>query len=143
MISALPPPSSASLRTRGTGVPRGGSGAGGGAVGLDFVPESMRDNDNASHSRRQEAVTKRFVIAQIKHETNTFSPIGTPLAAFGHGNGPLHGEDASRALAGPNSPFAAFLDVAAREGAEAVTPIAAEALPPNPASRETFEALEG
>ena len=43
-------------------------------------------------------MTKRFVIAQIKHETNTFSPIGTPLAAFGHGDGPLHGADAKRAL---------------------------------------------
>ncbi|HLB14823.1 MAG TPA: M81 family metallopeptidase [Burkholderiales bacterium] len=86
-------------------------------------------------------MAKRFVIAQIKHETNTFSPIGTPLAAFGHGNGPLHGEDASRALTGTNSPFAAFLDVAVREGAEAVTPIAAESWPSNRASRETFEAL--
>ncbi|MGH8697459.1 MAG: M81 family metallopeptidase, partial [Burkholderiales bacterium] len=61
--------------------------------------------------------------------------------AFGHGNGPLHGEEAKRALAGTNSPFAAFLDVAAREGAEAVTPIAAESWPSNRASRETFEAL--
>jgi len=86
-------------------------------------------------------LAKRFVIAQIKHETNTFSPIGTPLAAFGHGQGPLHGEDARRALAGTNSPFAAFLDVAAREGAEALTPIAAESWPSNCASRETFEAL--
>ncbi len=86
-------------------------------------------------------MAKRFVVAQIKHETNTFSPIGTPLAAFGHGNGPLHGADAKRALAGTNSPFAAFLDVAAREGAEAVTPIAAESWPSNRAARETFEAL--
>ncbi len=86
-------------------------------------------------------MTRRFVIAQIKHETNTFSPIGTPLAAFGHGNGPLHGDEAKRALTGTNSPFAAFLDVAVREGAEAVTPIAAESWPSNRASRETFEAL--
>lgn len=86
-------------------------------------------------------MAKRFVVAQVKHETNTFSPIGTPLTAFGHGNGPLHGEEAKRALAGTNSPFAAFLDVAAREGAEAVTPIAAESWPSNRASRETFEAL--
>jgi microcystin degradation protein MlrC len=86
-------------------------------------------------------LTKRFVIAQIKHETNTFSPIPTPLAAFGHGHGPLHGEDAKRALAGTNSPFAAFLDLAAREHAEAVTPVAAESWPSNRASRDTFEAL--
>jgi microcystin degradation protein MlrC len=86
---------------------------------------------------------KRFVIAQIKHETNTFSPIPTPYEAFGHGNGPVYGEDAKRALAGTNSPFAAFLDVAAHEGAEAIAPIAAESWPSNKASRATFERLVG
>jgi microcystin degradation protein MlrC len=86
-------------------------------------------------------LARRFVVAQIKHETNTFSPIPTPLAAFGHGAGPLHGAAAKDALAGTNSPFAAFLDVAAREGAEAVTPIAAESWPSNRAARDTFEAL--
>src|SRR5512134_128627 len=85
----------------------------------------------------------RFVIAQIKHETNTFSPIPTPYEAFGHGNGPVYGEDAKHALAGTNSPFAAFLDIAAHEGAEAITPIAAESWPSNKASRATFERLVG
>ncbi|MGP1679610.1 MAG: M81 family metallopeptidase [Burkholderiales bacterium] len=85
--------------------------------------------------------SKRFVIALIKHETNTFSPIATPLSAFGHGNGPSYGEDAKAAFAGTNTPFAAFLDIAWREGAEAVTPVAAESWPSNMASRATFEAL--
>lgn len=84
---------------------------------------------------------KRFVVAQIKHETNTFSPIPTPYEAFGHGKGPHYGEDAKHALAGTNTPFAAFLDVAAREGADAVTPVAAESWPSNRASRATFERL--
>jgi microcystin degradation protein MlrC len=86
-------------------------------------------------------MAKRFVIALIKHETNTFSPIETPLAAFGHGEGPSYGEDARAAFAGSNTPFAAFLDIARREGAEAVTPIAAESWPSNMAARATFEAL--
>jgi len=86
-------------------------------------------------------VAKRFVVAQIKHETNTFSPIATPLTSFGYGEGPLYGADARDALTGTNSPFAAFLDVAARESAEVVTPIAAESWPSNRASRETFEML--
>lgn len=86
-------------------------------------------------------MSKRFVIALIKHETNTFSPIATPLSAFGHGNGPSYGEDARAAFAGSNTPFAAFLDIARREGAEAVTPIAAESWPSNAATRATFEAL--
>ena len=86
-------------------------------------------------------MTRRFVIALIKHETNTFSPIPTPLSAFGHGNGPHYGEDARAAFAGTNTPFAAFLDIARREGAEAITPIAAESWPSNMATRATFEAL--
>ena len=86
-------------------------------------------------------MSKRFVIALIKHETNTFSPIATPLSAFGHGNGPSYGEEAKAAFAGSNTPFAAFLDIARREGAEAVTPVAAESWPSNTAARATFEAL--
>jgi microcystin degradation protein MlrC len=85
--------------------------------------------------------SRRFVIALIKHETNTFSPIATPLSAFGHGNGPSYGEEARAAFAGSNTPFAAFLDIARREGAEALTPIAAESWPSNRATRATFEAL--
>ena len=86
-------------------------------------------------------MTKRFVIAQIKHETNTFSPLPTPWEAFGHGKGPYLGKDAAAALAGTNSPFAAFLDIARAEGAEVATPIAAESWPSYKASRETFERL--
>jgi microcystin degradation protein MlrC len=86
-------------------------------------------------------VSKRFVIALIKHETNTFSPIATPLTAFGHGNGPSYGEDARSAFAGSNTPFAAFLDIARREGAVAVTPVAAESWPSNMATRASFDAL--
>ena len=36
----------------------------------------------------------RLLIAMMKHETNTFSPVPTPLARFGHGPGPLYGEAA-------------------------------------------------
>jgi microcystin degradation protein MlrC len=86
-------------------------------------------------------MARRFVIALLKHETNTFSPIATPYESFGHGAGPLYGADARRALAGTNTPFAAFLDVAGSEGAEAVTPIAAESWPSNRATRATFERL--
>ena len=40
----------------------------------------------------------RLLIAMMKHETNTFSPVPTPLARFGHGPGPLYGEAAVTAL---------------------------------------------
>ncbi|MDB5145923.1 MAG: microcystinase, partial [Mucilaginibacter sp.] len=42
----------------------------------------------------------RYLIALIKHETNTFSPIPTPLSAFGHGHGPYFGEAAMEAFRG-------------------------------------------
>jgi microcystin degradation protein MlrC len=86
-------------------------------------------------------MSRRFVIALIKHETNTFSPLPTPLAAFGHGNGPAFGAAARSRFAGTNTPMGAYLDLAAREGAEIVTPVAAEAWPSNKTSRATFEAL--
>ncbi|HKW79497.1 MAG TPA: M81 family metallopeptidase [Casimicrobiaceae bacterium] len=84
---------------------------------------------------------RRYVIALIKHETNTFSPLATPLTAFGHGNGPAFGAAARARFAGTNTPMAAYLDLAAAEGADVVTPVAAEAWPSNRTSRATFEAL--
>ncbi len=84
---------------------------------------------------------RRFVIALIKHETNTFSPLPTPLSAFGHGNGPAFGDAARARFAGTNTPMGAYLDLAERAGARIVTPVAAEAWPSNKASRETFECL--
>ena len=83
----------------------------------------------------------RYVVALIKHETNTFSPVTTPLAAFGHGNGPAFGAAARARFAGTNTPMGAYLDIGEREGAEIVTPVAAEAWPSNKASRATFEQL--
>jgi microcystin degradation protein MlrC len=84
---------------------------------------------------------RRYVIALIKHETNTFSPIATPITAFGHGNGPAFGDAARLRFTGTNTPMGAYLDLATREGAEIVTPVAAEAWPANKASRATFEQL--
>ncbi len=84
---------------------------------------------------------QRFVIALIKHETNTFSPIETPLERFGHGRGPAFGRDARDAYAGSATPMAAYIDIAVREGAEIVTPVAAEAWPSAACSRATFETL--
>src|SRR5437016_12753008 len=65
----------------------------------------------------------RLLIAMMKHETNTFSPVPTPLARFG----PLYGESAVRAYRGTGTGLGAYLDLAAREGAEIVLPIAAGA----------------
>ncbi|MGH7056034.1 MAG: M81 family metallopeptidase [Stellaceae bacterium] len=74
----------------------------------------------------------RFLIAMMKHETNTFSPVPTPLARFGNGPGPLYGEDAVHAFAGTGTGLGAYLDLARRENAEIVLPIAAGAPPSGP-----------
>ncbi len=74
----------------------------------------------------------RLLIAMMKHETNTFSPVPTPLARFGHGPGPLYGEAAIGAYRGTGTGLGAYLDLATREGAEIVLPIAASAPPSGP-----------
>jgi microcystin degradation protein MlrC len=74
----------------------------------------------------------RLLIAMMKHETNTFSPVPTPLSRFGNGPGPLYGEAAIRAYRGTGTGLGAYLDLAEREGAEIVLPIAAGSPPSRP-----------
>ncbi len=80
----------------------------------------------------------RFVIAMMRHETNTFSPLPTPLSSFGrtggHDGEPFYGDEVVEAYAGTNNPIAAYLDLAREVGAEVVTPVAGEACP-SPAGR--------
>jgi len=86
----------------------------------------------------------RFVIAMMKHETNTFSPVPTPLASFQQ-RGDIFGPQVLETFQGTNTPMAAFIDLAGKEGAEIVTPVAAEAWPSGPvhadAYREISEAI--
>jgi microcystin degradation protein MlrC len=80
----------------------------------------------------------RLLIAMMKHETNTFSPVPTPLARFGNGPGPLYGEAAIEAYRGTGTGLGAYLDIAAREGAEIVLPIAAGAPPSGPVEDASY-----
>ena len=82
----------------------------------------------------------RLLIAMMKHETNTFSPVPTDWRRFEDWG--LHrGEAVPAALAGTNTPTGAYLDLARAAGAEIVTPIAAEAMPSGPVERSTYERL--
>lgn len=79
---------------------------------------------------------KRFVAALMRHETNTFSPVPTPVSAFGRvgpTDGPARGGEAVRVYRGTNNPLAAYIDIAEREGAALAVPIAANAHPSAPA----------
>lgn len=84
----------------------------------------------------------RLLIAMMKHETNTFSPIPTDLQRF-RDWGLYEGEDVVRAYAGTNHPTAAYLDIAKEIGAEIVTPVAAEAMPSGPVQRDAYEYITG
>jgi microcystin degradation protein MlrC len=83
----------------------------------------------------------RLLIAMIKHETNTFSPVPTPLARFGNGPGPLYGEAAVRAYHGTGTGLGAYLDLADRETAEIVLPIAASAPPSGPVDDAAYDEI--
>src|SRR5258707_321859 len=86
----------------------------------------------------------RLVIAQMKHETNTFSPVPTPLARFAHGTpAPLEGRAVYEAYKGTGTAIGAFIDLADRAGAEAVYPIAGSAAPSAPVDTAAYEAMAG
>ncbi|MEO8558087.1 MAG: M81 family metallopeptidase [Rhodospirillales bacterium] len=77
----------------------------------------------------------RIVIAMMKHETNTFSPVPTPLERFI----PAFGNSAREIYRGTNTPMAAYIDIAERAGADIVTPIAGAAPPSGPVQRAAFD----
>src|SRR3546814_17258104 len=70
----------------------------------------------------------KVLIARMNHETNTFSPVPTPLSSFGP-QGPVYGPDALAANLGKRTAMAAFIDLAQRHGADMVPPIDASAYP--------------
>ncbi|HZD27037.1 MAG TPA: M81 family metallopeptidase, partial [Alphaproteobacteria bacterium] len=72
----------------------------------------------------------RVVIAMMKHETNTFSPVPTPLARFANAaEVPLEGKVAYDAFKGTGSGLGAYIDLAEENGADFEIAIAAGAWP--------------
>ncbi len=80
----------------------------------------------------------KFVIAQMEHETNTFSPVPTPWESFGP-NGAYLGAEAYRAMKGTRTPIGAFIDLAEKENAEIVTPVAGFAYPSGPVDPAAYD----
>jgi microcystin degradation protein MlrC len=83
----------------------------------------------------------RLLIAVMQHETNTFSPVPTPLARFGRGRTPPRGTEAIAAYRGTGTAAGAYLDLAEKAGADVVFPIAANAWPSGPVEDQAFEAI--
>lgn len=79
----------------------------------------------------------RFVIARMNHETNTFSPVPTPLRVFE----PRWGGDAFRAAQGSRTAMGAFLAFAQAMDADALTPVFAMANPSGPVADDAFKAM--
>ncbi|MDX1376777.1 MAG: M81 family metallopeptidase [Burkholderiales bacterium] len=82
----------------------------------------------------------RLVIAQMKHETNTFSPVPTDLRRFARGQAtPLEGEAIRAAFKGTGTAIGAFIELAEKAGAEAVLPVAGDASPSGPVQTDAYE----
>jgi microcystin degradation protein MlrC len=79
----------------------------------------------------------RAVIAMMNHETNTFSPVPTPLEVFGK-HGPYHGAAAYRAMKGTRLPMGAYIDICEQAGWEIITPVAAIAPPSGPVDAQAY-----
>jgi microcystin degradation protein MlrC len=82
----------------------------------------------------------RLLIAQMKHETNTFSPVPTPLARFAPGGKqPYEGAEIRSAFKGTGTAIGAFLELAERAGAEMVLPVAGNAAPSGRVESAAYE----
>jgi microcystin degradation protein MlrC len=70
----------------------------------------------------------KILVARLNHETNTFSPIATPLKSFGD-DGPLYGMEAYKASKNTRTGIAAYIDVLEKAGHEVVVACSATANP--------------
>ncbi|UHL63621.1 M81 family metallopeptidase [Paralcaligenes sp. KSB-10] len=82
----------------------------------------------------------KLLIARMNHETNTFSPVPTPLASFGI-DGPTYGADAYAENLGGRTAMSAFIDLAKAAGADLITPISATANPSGPVEKTAYDTL--
>src|SRR5437867_9404958 len=78
---------------------------------------------------------RKILVAMMMHETNTFSPVPTPLASFR----PLSGPAAIQEFTDTNTQLGGFLSVAREIGAEIVVPIAAGAHPSGYVEQAAYE----
>jgi microcystin degradation protein MlrC len=76
----------------------------------------------------------------LEHETNTFSPVPTPLQRFGSPDVPT-GAEVGRRFKGTGTGLGGFLAVADDEGMELVTPIAGNAAPSGPVEADAYRTM--
>ena len=80
----------------------------------------------------------KFLIARFNHETNTFSPVATPLVSFQ----PLYGEDALNDQRSARTAMGAFIRLAeAQPDHQLITPLSATANPSGTVAAEAYTEL--
>jgi microcystin degradation protein MlrC len=85
-------------------------------------------------------LTVRILIAKVSHETNTFSPVPTPVARFcPDGETLLTGQAAIEFYRGTTSCLGRYIAIAEELGAEITLPVAAAAPPSRPVDDDAFD----
>ena len=79
----------------------------------------------------------KWVIAGFQHETNTFSPIPTPLEAFN----PFWNQDAYQDQESARTAMGAFIQIAKSENVEMVTPVCAFSNPSGTVDGKAYERI--
>src|ERR1700754_995573 len=76
----------------------------------------------------------------MTHETNTFSPLPTPIDSFAR-HGALTGPEAIKDSEGTNTSLGGFIEVARKAGAEFTVPMAASAHPSGLVTKAAYEQM--
>ena len=82
----------------------------------------------------------RVVMAMMKHETNTFSPVPTPWSRFEEWSA-CFGEDVIQAYGPTNMTLSAYIKLCRDAGAKIISPIAAEAMPSGPVADDAYRLM--
>ena len=82
----------------------------------------------------------KIVIAMMKHETNTFSPIVTDWKRFESWSAHF-GKKALQKYENTGMPMAAYIDLAKKINAHIVTPVAAEAMPAGIVTADAYDRI--
>ena len=83
---------------------------------------------------------KKFVVAMMMHETNTFSPLPTPIDSFSR-TGALSGQPAIDEAEGTNTSLGGFIEIARKADAEFTVPMAASANPSGLVTKAAYEQM--
>ena len=84
----------------------------------------------------------RVVLARMNHETNTFSPVATPLAAFGP-DGPTFGSAALAEARGTRTGLGAFIDACEARRCDLRVAVNGTANPSGPVDDDAYEHMAG